>query len=197
LKISKRLFLIIGIGVFVIVGIGLVWVSFQQIGEQNELDEQLTSLQAKSSGVQLEQLSSRQAELEEQLSDNLTALEAVKATLSQQVGSVNVTSILFDLAKAYNVEVSEMTSPGPTTENLEGVTCSVIPLTAKIAGEVSNLVSFVTRLNSHFTTGVVKSVTITVLETTSSDNASTVLEMTSSDNASANIQLVVYSHQGG
>ncbi len=104
---------------------------------------------------------------------------------------------MFDLAKAYDVTVTEMTSPDPTTENLEGVTCSVISLTAKIEGKVPNLVSFVTRLNSYFTTGVVKSVTITALETVSSDNVSTVLETTGSDNASADIQLAVYSYQGG
>jgi hypothetical protein len=185
LKISKRLLLIIGIGVFAILLFTLYRGYSQAADEQSQLSNQLTLAKSRLAGLNLEQLSSQQAEREEQLSQATSELEAVKVMLSQPVGSVNVTSVLFDLAKACDVEVIEVTSPGPTTENLEGVTCSVIPLTARVEGEVSNLVSFVTRLNSHFTTGVVKSVTINVLESTSSDNAS------------ANIQLAVYSYQGG
>lgn len=197
LKLSKRVWLIIAIGIFVIVGIAVGWVYFQQIGEQDELNKQLALLQSRLNVVQLAPLSSRQAELEEQLSQATPQLEAAKSLLSQPVGSVNVTGVLFDLARAYDVAVTEMTSPGPTTEDLEGVTCSVIPVKVKVEGKVPNLVGFITRLNSYFTTGVVKSVTITALETVSSDNVSTVLETTGSDNASANIQLAVYSYQGG
>lgn len=185
LKISKKTGLVIAIGIFVIALAGLFMVYSGQAGEKRELDEQLALVQSRLSGIQLEQLSSRQVELEEQLSQATSQFEAVKAILSQPVGSIAVTSSLFDLARAYGVEVIEITSPGPTTESLEGVTCSVISLTAKVEGKVPNLLGFVTRLNSHFTTGVVKSVTITVLETGSSDNAS------------ADIQLAVYTFQEG
>ncbi len=196
MKLSKRFFLIIGIGIFIIALAGLGVVCFQRVSEKNQLNEQLASVQLRLSTVQLEQLSSQQAELEEQLSQATSQFEAVKAMLSQPVGSIGDTSILFAIAEACGVEVTEMTSSSPATESLEGVTCSVISLTAKVEGKVPNLVGFITRLNSYFTTGVVRSVTITVLEAASSDNTSTVLETTSSDNASANIQLAIYTHQG-
>ncbi len=185
MKISKRLLLIIGIGVFAAALIFLNMQRSQAVDEQSQLSAQLNLDKTRLAGLNVEQLSSQQAELEEHLSQATSQFEAVKSILSQPVGSVNVTSVLFDVAKACSVGVTEMTSPGPATESLEGVTCSVITLSATIEGDVPNLVNFVTTLNSHFTTGAIKSITITIPETGSSDNAT------------ANIQLAVYSYQGG
>ena len=135
--------------------------------------------------MQLGTLSSRQRELERELSQVASQSEAVKAIFSQPVGSTAVTRILFDVAEAHGLEVTELISSGPAAESLEGVTGPVISLTAKAEGDVLNLVGFITELNNHFTTGVVKLIEITIPETTSGEKAS------------ADIQLVVYTHQGG
>jgi len=71
------------------------------------------------------------------------------------------------------------------SDNLAGITCSVLSLTANIEGNVPNLVSFSTELNNYFTNGVVRSITITIPE------------ITSGEKASASIQLVVYTYQDG
>ncbi len=147
------------------------------------VNEELASTQSRLSLVKLEKLSSRQTELEGQLSQATSQFEAVKAMLSQPIGSIAVTSILFNVARANGVEVTKMTSSGLASDSLEGVTCSVISLSAKVEGDVPNLVNFVTKLNSLFTTGVVKSITITIPETASEEKAS------------ADIQLVVYTYQ--
>ena len=205
MKISKKTWLVIVIGIFVVVGIGLNMVRSQQVQQQDELNAEFALTQLNLSRLQLEQLSSRQAELESQLSQATSQSEAVKAMFSQPIGSVAATTILFGIAEAHGVEVTEMTSSGLASDSLEGVTYSVISLAAKVEGDVPNLVSFVTKLNSYFTTGVVKSITITIPETTSGDNV-TALEITSGDNvtaletttgerASADIQLVVYTYQ--
>jgi hypothetical protein len=185
LKLRKRTLLITIVGIFVIVLISLGMLRSQQVSEQNQLNEQFTLIQSRLGVIKLEQLSSRQAELEGQLRQATSQFEAVKTVLSQPVGSITATSILFDIARAHGLEVTEVTSPGPTSDSLEGVACSVTSLTARVEGDVPNLVSFITKLNSHFTTGVVKSITITIPETISGEKAS------------ADIQLVVYTHQGG
>ena len=185
MKLSKTTWLVIAIGIFVVALISLNMVRSQQVDEQNELKEKLAQTQSDLERVQPEKLSSQQAELEKQLSEATSQFETVNATLSQPAGSIAVTSILFDIAKAHDLEVTEMTSLGPASDNLEGVTLSVLLLTAKVEGDVPNLVSLVTELNSSLTTGVVKSITITIPETTNGDNTS------------ASIQLVVYTYQGG
>ena len=185
MRLRKRTWLVIAIGVFVIALISLGMLRYQQVGEQNQLNKQLALIQSRLGEVKLEELSSRQAELEEQLRQATSQFEAVKTVLSQPVGSITATSTLFDIARAHGLEVTEVTSPGPTSGSLEGITCSVLSLTVKVKGDVPNLISFVTKLNSHFTTGVVKSIIITIPETTSGEKAS------------AEIQLVVYTYQGG
>ena len=185
MKLSKKTWLVTAIGIFVVTFIGLGTVRYQQVHEQNQLNEQLALAQSR--GIQLEQFSSRQAELGRQLSQAKSQFEAVKAILSQPVGNITASSILFDIAEAHGVEVTGMTSSDPATESLEGITYSVIALTAKVEGDVPNLVSFITKLNSQLTTGVVKSITITISETASGNVSA---------NASANIQLAVYTYQG-
>ncbi|MFC1934157.1 hypothetical protein ACFLWC_00455 [Chloroflexota bacterium] len=184
MKLGKTTRLVILIGVFVVIGISLGMVHSKQVNEQDQLKEKLVQVQSRSAVMQPGQLSSRKAELETQLSQTTSQFEEVEAVLSQPLVSVNVTSTLFDIAEDNGVEVTEMTSPGLATENLEGLDCLVIPLTAKVEGDVSNLVSFITELNSVFTTGVVKSITITV-----TGNAS-------EERALADLNLVVYSYQG-
>jgi len=184
LKISKKTWLIIAIGIFVIALAALYMAYNQQVSEQNQLNEQLALAQSRLSGVNPEKLSSQQAELEEQLSQATSQFEAVKTILSQPAGSITVTDTLFDIARVHGVEVTEMTSSGLTDASLEGVPCLVISVAAKVEGDVPNLVSFVVKLNSFLTTGAVESITITIPETDSGEKAS------------ADIQLVAYTYQG-
>jgi len=184
MRLGKTTLLVITAGVFIIALAGVGMVYFQQVHEQNHLNEQLALAQSRLSGLRLEQLSSQQAELGKQLSQATSQFEAVKTILAQPIGSIAVSNILFDIAEAHGLEVTEITAPGLAIEGLEGITYSVIPLSATVEGDVPNLVNFVTKLNSHLATGVVKSITITIPETDSEEKAS------------ADIQLVVYTYRG-
>ena len=184
MKLSKTTLLLVITGIFAVVVIALGMVRYQQIGQQEELSRELALAQQNLGRTQPEELSSRQAELEEKLNQTTSQFEAVKSVLSQPIGSIKATGILFEIAKAYNLEVASMTSSGATTGSLEGVACSVITLAVRVEGDVPDIVNFITKLNSFFATGVVKSVTITIPEDTSSEKAS------------ANFQLMVYTHGG-
>ena len=184
MKISKTSWLLIVVGVFIIAMVGLGAVRYQQVNQQNQLNEELALAEMKLNEFKLEQLSDRQGELEEQLSQTISQLGAAKAIFSQPNGSIVTSGILFDIAEAYGVEVTEISSPGPTNGELEGIACSVLPLAARVEGDVPALINFITRLNSDLTTGVVKSAEISIPEATGEEESS------------ANIQLVIYSYQG-
>ena len=184
MKLSKTSWLLITIGVLVITFASLGAVRAQQIHRQNQLNEELTLTELKLKGVQLEQLSQQQEELETRLNEATSQFEAVKAILSQPRGSVATSGILFDVAEACGVEVTDISSSGLSSDELEGVPCSVLILTASVEGDVLDLVSFITELNAYLSTGVVQSVSINVPETTSNEKST------------ANIRLVVYMYQG-
>ena len=184
MKISKTSWLLIAIGVFMITMVSLGAVRYQQVNRQNQLNEELALAEMKLNEVKLEQLSDRQGELEEQLSQTISQLGAARAIFSQPNGSIIASGILFDIAEAYGVEVIEISSPGLTSAELEGIPCSVLTLTVRVEGDVPALVTFITKLNGYLRTGVVQSVAISIPE------------MTSGEKSSANIRLVVYTYQG-
>ena len=90
---------------------------------------------------------------------------------------------MFDIAEASNVEIAEINSSGLTGGDLAGISCSTLPVTASVAGNVTDLVNFITRLNSDLENGVINSVEISMPEA-------------ADEEASASIQLAIYTYQG-
>ncbi len=185
MKLSKRTGLVVAAVVLVIVLFGVGRAYFQQVGEQKQVKEQLALAQSRLSGVQLEELSSKKTELEKQLSRTTLELETAKATLPQSLEDLDVSTTLFDLAKAYSVEVTGITFSSTANETLEGVIWSVTSLTIRLEGDAPNLVGLITKLNSRFATGVIKAIAITIPQ------------MNSEERASADIRLAIYTYQGG
>ena len=185
MKLSKTGWLVIIIGVFVIILVGLGVVRSQQVHQQNELKERLALAQSRLQGIQLEQLSHRQEELEQELSQTDSQSATAKTILSQPIGSIAISDILFNIAEASSVNITEINSPGLASGELAGVTCSVLPLTARVEGELADLVSYITRLNRDLATGIVNSIEIKIPETTGENKPS------------ASIHLVIYAYQGG
>jgi hypothetical protein len=185
LKLSKKSLLIIAIGIFIIALVGLWMVQSQQVNELNQLKEKLNTAELKLSGLQPGKLSQRQEELERQLSQTMSQSETARTSLSQPIESIAINDLLYDIAEAHNVEVTEISSSGIASEELAGITCSVLPLTAKVEGEVTDIARFITKLNEELATGVVKSVEIRIPETTDEG-----------EETSADIQVVIYTYRG-
>ena len=177
LKLSRKTLLIITAGVLIIALAGVGVVYSEQVDEQSQLNEQLASAQSRLRGIQLEQLSAKQTELEKQLSEATPQFEAAKAPFSELVGSTTAISTLLKVAEANGLEVTEIKSPVPAEDELEELAFWVVPLTVKVKGNTPNLVRFLLELNSSLVTGVIKSVTI-------------------GENDSAEIELVVYTYRG-
>ncbi|MBA7630834.1 hypothetical protein ES703_38359 [subsurface metagenome] len=177
MKLSRTTLLVAIIGIFVIAAAGLFMVHSGQLDEQTQLNKQLAVKQTELRGVQLEQLSAKQTELEKQLSQATSQFEAVKAPFSELAGSTTAISTFLKVAKANGLEVTEITSPDPAEDKLGELTCWVVPLSAEVKGDMPNLVSFLLELNSSLVNGVITSVT-------------------TGENDSAKIELVVYTYRG-
>jgi len=184
LKLGKNIILAIAVGAFVIILASLGMILFQSRGELTLVEEQFTQTELQLQRINLDKLSAQQTDLEDQLRDAESQLELIKGVLSEPTGSVAAATGIFEMAESYGLTVTGITSPGPDIENLEGVILEVVSLTAEVNGDVPGLVDFTTALNSYFTTGAVKTVTITVPDDSSADNAT------------ASVQLVVYTYRG-
>ncbi len=183
MKLGKASWLILIAGILIIAFAGLGIARAQQLNEHSQLDDELSIIETRLSKFQLKELSSQQADLEKQLEEAVIQLEIAKDNIRQPNESIHVTDVFFEIAEVCNVEVTRITSSGETSDELGDIICSAMPLTATVTGDVSNLISFVTKLNNDFTTGIVKSVAI-VIPGESEEGKPT-----------ANIQLAVYTYQ--
>ena len=183
MKLSKTSWRILTAGIIIVAFASLGIARAQQINEQEQLSGELSVVEVRLDNLQLRQLSSQQDNLEKQLEQAISQLEAAKDNLRQSIESIEITDSFFEIADTCGVEVIELHSSGPASDELAGIACSVLPLTAKVEGDVPDLISFVTKLNNDFTAGIVKSVDIGTPET--SENMS-----------SASIQMIIYAYEG-
>ena len=185
MKLSKKSGFILIAGIAIAIFAGLWLARSQQVDEQEQLREELSIAAMRLENSQNnEEISAQQVQLEKQLSQTISQLETAKATLSQAAGSIAVSGTLFDIAEAIGVEITAISSSQLSSDSLEGITFSVLPLTITVEGDVPDIISFVGRLNGDFTTGLVKFVAISIPETTCEETVS------------ANIQLYIYTFQG-
>jgi len=182
-KLSKTSWLILAAGIFIVVFASLGITRSQQLQEQEQLDDELTVAEMRLDKFQVKQLRQQQEELQEQLDESTMHLTAAEDKLRQTIDSINVTDEFFEIARSCSIEVVGISSSNIGSEELGNIVCSVITLNATVAGDTSNLISFVIRLNNDFTTGIVKSAQISIPEM-------------ADDRPSANILMVVYAYGG-
>lgn len=129
---------------------------------RHTLEEQLTSVQARLKIINLENQMEKESELKTQKEAIILAIEPLQRTLSHSLSSVEVTDSLFDIGNAGKVSIVSVTSPEPGTEIINGVSCSTLTSIISVKGTLNRLVAYVSALNSHFSTGVTKDVSIVV-----------------------------------
>jgi hypothetical protein len=99
------------------------------------------------------------------------------------MNSIIITDILFSTAEANSVNITEVSSSGMTNEELSGVPCLALPLTASVEGDLSNLVAFITQLNGDLATGFISSIDMSITDPASNQKPS------------VNIQMVIYTRK--
>ena len=183
IKLSKTSWLILAAGVFIVILAGLGLTRSQQLSEQNQLDEALASTTARLSMLEASQLKLEEAELRQRLDETMVEFEEAKDRLHQTVVSVDITDELFRIAEYSDVEIMSMMSSAQSDGKLGPIPCLTTSISANIRGSTSDLIDFVLNLNSGYTTGIVRSVNISIPEDTS-------------DNSTAAITLFIYSYEG-
>ena len=181
------------LGVVAAIFAGLWVMRSQQTQEQERLSEELSVAAVKLDNFNSDELLSQQAKLEEQLNQTLSQIEATKAEISQATDSISVSGTLFDIAELAGVEVTSISSAQPSVSTWQGIPCLVLPLNITVEGDVSNLITFIGKVDRTLTTAVIRSAAITIPEATDGEESSAETEV---QLPSANIQLGIYSYQG-
>jgi len=138
IKIDKKVWLIVGIAVFVIALVFLVRLYSQQVNEQEQLRTSLTSRQ-----TLLRKLTTDKETLEDQLEQAESLLSTSQAEFPESVESIEYGEDLFEIAHDHNVELTDLEPTVPTNIKAGAVTYSVGSFAVKVNGSIEDIIDFI------------------------------------------------------
>jgi len=139
MKLSKKVWLIIGIAIFAIVFAVLFSFYSRQAGEREQLENNLVVAQAL-----LPQLTAQKEDMEDQLAQAQSLLDSSRKKFPESVESIEYGEDLFDIADDCDVELTSITASKPTGS----ATHSVSSFAVGVNGDVSDILDFVDALRA-------------------------------------------------
>ncbi|MDD5127109.1 MAG: hypothetical protein PHR43_03290 [Dehalococcoidales bacterium] len=164
MKLGKTSWILLIGGILLIVFVSLGFAGTRQMRQQEKLATDLKVAQQRVANLQLEQLTERQEQLNVKLTEVSADLETAKNKMRQPNESIDVTDSIFQIAESCKVTIEEISSAGLSGKEVAKINCSSQALNLIAYGEVLDLVSFIARLNTDFTTGLVGSVNMDIPE---------------------------------
>jgi len=139
MKLSKKVWLIVGIAIFAIVIAVLFSTYFRQAGEQEQLANNLWTAQ-----VLVPKLTAQKEDLEDQIAQARSLLDRSRAKFPESVESIEYGEDLFEIADDCDVEITRLTASKPTGS----APYSVSSFAVDVKGDVSDILDFVDALRA-------------------------------------------------
>ena len=138
MKISKKVWIIVGICIFaVILGI-LGTFYFREVGEREQWETRLENAQ-----VRLPGLTAEREELEDRLAQATSALNKNQAEFPESVESIEYDDDLFEIADDCNVDIASIQASSPSNRKVGTVTYSVSSFTVVVEGDIDDILDFI------------------------------------------------------
>ena len=141
MKTNKKVWIIVGIGVFAIVIAVLFSIYSGLAGERGQLENNLWAARAL-----LPKLTAQKGDLKNQLAQAESLLDASQAKFPESVGSIEYGEDLFEIADDCDVVLTSLRPSQPTDKEAGGATYSVSSFTVVVKGDVSDILNFVDAL---------------------------------------------------
>jgi len=138
MKPSKKVWIIVGIGIFAIVLGSLYTLYFREVGEREQLSDSLEAAEALLPG-----LAAIREELEDQLAQATSLLNKSQAEFPESVESIEYEDDLFEIADDCNVAITMLTASMPTNNKVGTVTYSVSSFTVVVRGDIDDILEFI------------------------------------------------------
>jgi len=138
MKISKKVWLIVGIVVFAVVLGILVRTYIQQVQEQEQLRTSITGQQ-----TLLRRLTTDKADLEDELEQAESLLNKSKAQFPESVESIEYGEYLFEIAGECNLELTQLSPSIPADKKVGAVTYYVGSFVVKVSGNMDDILAFI------------------------------------------------------
>ena len=195
MKLSKKVWLILGAVILVAALVSLYMVYSRQAGEQEDLNDRRDTAEAL-----LTVLTAQKSELENQLAQATSSLEASQAQFPELVESIEYGEDFFKIAYGQNlyamaagcgVDLTKLTASPPTAKTAGAVTYSVSSFVVVVNGNIDNILKFIDAIG----TGMDYELTWNFQLPWSVDVKSVNIGM-GGEGSTANINLDIYGYKG-
>ena len=151
MKLSKKVGLIIGAGIIVVLLCIVFTIYFQQVREQQELNERLDSATALSAG-----LTAQKGDLEDELAQAESLLNTSQAEYPQEIHSIEYGEHIFEIIDKCNLTLASLSFPRPSSTQ--------VSLSLPVSGTVADIFEFIHTINTddRFASTSVNSVNLNV-----------------------------------
>jgi hypothetical protein len=151
MRLSKTIWIILGVAIFIIGFVVLFMMYSRQGGEQEQLKAQIAANQVTLVGLikEKESWQSQLAELQDELAERQSALAEANLAFSQArtgwpesaAESIEYDEKLFEIADAWNLDITVVKAVEPTEETTQGVTFITTTFTVDVKGKLRDELS--------------------------------------------------------
>ncbi len=185
MKLGRRTWIVIGVGLFVIAVLSLYMLyqgqaQKRQVARDNlaQAQEELRVLILQEQGLESElgqledelaQWQSELGQLDTELAQAVLALGQTEAGFLASAGSIEYDEVLFGFARDSNLEIVSLSASEPvdiSEEDIEDITYATTSFTVEVRGEVADILDFINAVvtDENFKTAILEPVTIMVPE---------------------------------
>ena len=133
-----------------------------QKDQQSELNQELSEAQLKLANYSSDLFASQRKQIENRLAEIEKKIQSTQNSLSQLAESSQITDTLFTVAKAYSVEITEISQSEVNNRKVDGFSFSSTQLKVTVEGDVGNLTAFISKLSSSFPTDMFESIKLDI-----------------------------------
>jgi len=141
MKISRKVWLILGAVILVAALVSVYMIYFQQAGERDALNDKL--LEAQTLWSALEKQKTQEGGLEDQLAQAESLLDTSRTRFPESVESIEYGEYLFEIAGDCNVGITKLTASQPTDKKLGTITYSVSSFVIGVSGSIDDILAFI------------------------------------------------------
>ena len=135
MKTNKKVWLIVGAVIIVALLCVVFTIYFQQVREQQDLNEQLDSATDRSVKLTADKIN-----LEDELAQAESLLNTSQAEYPQEVHSIEYGEHIFDIIEECNLTLSSLSFPGPSSTQ--------VSLSLPLSGSVADIFEFIQTINT-------------------------------------------------
>jgi len=159
MKLSNKVWIIVGVGIIVVLLAIVSMVYFRQVAEQQGLEDRLDAATARSITLALDK-----QDLEGQLSQAQSLVDTSQAQYPQAIESIEYGEYIFEIAEECNLSLASLIFPKPGSVTQGSVTYSVVSLSLPVSGALEDIFEFIDTIKTdpRFASTRVKSVNLSV-----------------------------------